>query len=405
MKRRIVVTGLGVVSALGTDRVAFWEGLQAGHSGIGPIDRVDLSNFRFQHAAQARSYNPEDHFTPKELRPLDRFSQFAVVAAREAVEDAGLGEEVRRRTGVITGACTPGQDTLDDDVFGPLYKEGRSRVAPLTIPRAMGSANTSAITMDLGLHGPAFTISSACSSASHAIGQALWMLRNGLADAAVAGGSEAPLSYANLRAWEALRVVSTDTCRPFSMNRSGMVLGEGAAMMVLEPLDAAHARGATIYGELLGVGMSADAGHLTAPSVGGAVAAMQAALADAEVNADEVGYVNAHGTGTQVNDPIEAEAIRTVLGAHGAEVAVSSTKSMHGHALGAAGALEAAATLLALRDGVLPPTANFTELAPDCAPLNVVANEARAAQVDVALSNSFAFGGLNAVLAFRRWPA
>jgi nodulation protein E len=189
------------------------------------------------------------------------------------------------------------------------------------------------------------------------------------------------------------------------MNRSGMVLGEGAAMMVLEPLDAAHARGATIYGELLGVGMSADAGHLTAPSVGGAVAAMQAALADAEVNADEVGYVNAHGTGTQVNDPIEAEAIRTVLGAHGAEVAVSSTKSMHGHALGAAGALEAAATLLALRDGVLPPTANFTELAPDCAPLNVVANEARAAQVDVALSNSFAFGGLNAVLAFRRWTA
>lgn len=400
--RRVVVTGIGVVSALGATREAFWDGLVNGRSGIGPIDRVDLSDFRFQNAAQAREYRVEDHFDKRDLRQLDRFSQFAVVAAREAVAEAGLDETTRNRTAVIMGACTPGQDTLDNDVFRSLYQDGRKRLAPLTIPKAMGNANTSAVTMDLGLRGPAFTISSACSSSNHAIGQALWMLRNGLADAAVAGGSEAPMSYANLRAWEALRVVSPDTCRPFSEDRSGMVLGEGAAMLVLEDREAALARGATIYGEIAGVGMSADAGHLTSPSVEGASAAMQAALTDAQLNAEEVGYVNAHGTATAVNDPMEAEALRSVLGNALATTPLSSTKSMHGHTLGAAGALEAAATVLALHHGILPPTANFTSLDPACAPLNVIANEAREVQVEAALSNSFAFGGLNAVLAFRR---
>ena len=401
---RVVVTGVGVVSAVGADRASFWDALTAGRSGIGPIDRVDLSDFRFQNAAQARDYRPEDHFESRDLRPLDRFSQLAVVAAREAVADAGLDGDVRDRTAVVTGACTPGQDTLDDDLFGPLYRDGLTRVAPLTIPRAMGNANTSAVTMDLGLHGPAFTVSSACSSASHAVGQALWMLRNGLADAAVAGGSEAPLSYGLLRAWEALRVVSPDTCRPFSVDRSGMVLGEGAAMLVLEPLDAARARGATVYAEVAGVGMSADAGHLTSPSVDGAAAAMRAALADARMEPAELGYVNAHGTATPVNDPMEAEALRAVLGDRLADVPVSSTKSMHGHTLGAAGAIEAAATLLALHHGVLPPTANFTALDPACAPLDVIAGEARETPARAALSNSFAFGGLNAVLAFRSAP-
>lgn len=402
---RVAVTGLGVVSALGVDRAAFWEGLAAGRSGIGAIDRVDLSDFRFQHAAQAHAYRPEDHFEPRDLRPLDRFAQFAVVAAREAVADAGLDGPVRDRTAVIAGVSTPGQDTLDGEVFTPLYKEGRTRIPPLSIPKAMANGNTSAVTMDLGLRGPAFTVSSACSSASHAIGQGLWMLRNGVADAAVVGGSEAPMSYANLRGWEALRVVSPDTCRPFSVDRDGMTIGEGAAMLVLEPLDAARARGATIYAELAGVGMSSDAGHLTTPSAEGASAAVRAALADARMDPSEVGYVNAHGTATQINDPMEAEALRTVLGDRLADVPVSSTKSMHGHTLGAAGAVEAAATVLALYHGVLPPTANFTTLDPACAPLDVVANEAREVQVEAALSNSFAFGGLNAVLAFRRADA
>ena len=401
----MAVTGIGVVSSLGLGRASFWDGLAAGRSGIGPIDRVDLSDFRFPHAAQAHGYRSEDHFEARELRPLDRFSQFAVVAAREAVADAGLDGPVRDRTAVVAGVSTPGQDTQDTEIFTPLYKEGRGRLPPLSIPKAMANANTSAVTMDLGLRGPAFTVSSACSSASHAIGQALWMLRNGVAEAAVAGGSEAPLSYANLRAWEALRVVSPDTCRPFSADRSGMVLGEGAAMLVLEPLEAARARGATVYAELAGVGMSADAGHLTTPSVEGASAAIRAALADARLDPGEVGYVNAHGTATQINDPMEAEALRAVLGDRLARVPVSSTKSMHGHTLGAAGAVEAAATVLALHHGVLPPTANFTELDPACAPLDVVANEARETQAEAALSNSFAFGGLNAVLAFRRAEA
>ena len=399
---RVAVTGIGVVSALGADRAQFWDALAAGRSGIGPVDRVDLGEFRFQHAAQARGYRPEDHFEAKELRPLDRFSQLAVVAAREAVAEAGIAwtDALRARTAVIAGSCTPGQDTLNDG-YHRLYAEGRTRIDPLTIPRVMGNGGASAITMDLGFRGPSFAISSACSSATHAIGQALAMLRSGLADVAVAGGSEAPLSTGNLRAWEALRVVSPDTCRPFSADRSGMIVGEGASFLVMEPLEAARARGATVYGEVAGVGMSADAGHLTSPSAEGAAAAVRAALDDAGLDAGEVGYVNAHGTGTPANDPMEADALRMVLGDRLADVPVSSTKSMHGHTLGAAGAVEAAATLLALHYGVLPPTANFTSLDPACAPLDVV-TDARDVQVEAALSNSFAFGGLNAVLAFRR---
>ena len=399
---RVAVTGIGVVSALGADRAQFWDALANGRSGIGPVDRVDLRDFRFQHAAQARGYHAEDHFEAKELRPLDRFSQLAVVAAREAVAEAGIAwtDALRARTAVIAGSCTPGQDTLNDG-YHRLYAEGRTRIDPLTIPRVMGNGGASAITMDLGFRGPSFAISSACSSATHAIGQALAMLRSGLADVAVAGGSEAPLSTGNLRAWEALRVVSPDTCRPFSVDRSGMIVGEGASFLVMEPLEAARARGATVYGEVAGVGMSADAGHLTSPSAEGAAAAVRAALDDAGLDAGEVGYVNAHGTGTPANDPMEADALRMVLGDRLADVPVSSTKSMHGHTLGAAGAVEAAATLLALHYGVLPPTANFTSLDPACAPLDVV-TDARETQVEAALSNSFAFGGLNAVLAFRR---
>ena len=403
---RVAVTGIGVVSALGPDRPSFWDALVAGRSGIGPVDRVDLSEFRFHNAAQARDYDPADHFEKKELRPLDRFSQFAVVAAREAVADAGIEwtDALRGRTAVVAGSCTPGQDTLNDGYYR-LYGEGRTRLDPLTIPRVMGNGGASAITMDLGFRGPSFAISSACSSATHAIGQSLAMLRSGLVDVAVAGGSEAPLSTGNLRAWESLRVVSPDTCRPFSADRSGMIVGEGGAFLVMEPLDAARARGATIYGEVAGVGMSADAGHLTSPSADGAAAAVRAALADARMDAGEVGHVNAHGTGTPANDPMEADALRQALGDRLAAVPVTSTKSVHGHTLGAAGAVEAVAALLALHHGVLPPTAHFTELDPACAPLDVVANEAREVQVEAALSNSFAFGGLNAVLAFRRVPA
>jgi nodulation protein E len=299
----------------------------------------------------------------------------------------------------VTGSCVGGQ-TSEDEAFVRLYRENRPRVHPLSVPRIMANSGASLVSMDLGIQGPGFTLSTACSSANHALGQALWMIRAGLIDRAVAGGGEAPFSFGNLVAWNAMRVVSRDTCRPFSADRSGMILGEGAAMLVLEEAGAARARGARIYAELAGCGMSCDAHHITQPSETGPRRAMSAALADAGLELEQIGYINAHGTATRANDATETAAIRGVFGAHADRLPVSSTKSMHGHALGAAGALEAAATVLAISEGLLPPTANFTDADPEC-DLDVVPNKARAASVEAALSNSFAFGGLNAVLAFR----
>jgi nodulation protein E len=274
-------------------------------------------------------------------------------------------------------------------------------VSPVTIPRVMGNAGASRISLEFGITGPVFTISSACSSSNHAIGQAFWMVRSGAVDVALAGGSEAPFSLGFLKSWEAMRVVAPDTCRPFSLDRRGLILGEGAAMLVLEPLEAARARGAQVWGEIAGFGMSSDAHHLTQPLAEGAARAMRAALVDSGAPPEAIGYINAHGTGTSANDATETEAIRAVFCAHADRLMVSSTKSMHGHALGAAGALEAAATLAALRGGIIPPTANFTAPDPAC-DLDVVPNHSRPAEVEWAMSNSFAFGGLNAVLVFRR---
>jgi nodulation protein E len=268
----------------------------------------------------------------------------------------------------------------------------------------MANAAASQISMEMGLTGPAFTISTACSSSNHAFAQALALLRSGMADAAIAGGSEAPFSFGLLKAWEAMRVVAPDTCRPFCRDRKGMILGEGGGMLMLEPLDAAKARGARIYAELAGAGMSADAHHLTQPTIEGPARAMRIALSDACLAPDEIGYINAHGTGTPGNDPAETRAIREVFGAAADRIPISSTKSMHGHGLGAAGAIEAVATILAMREGLLPPTANFTEADPAC-DLDYIPNTARAAKVGATLSNSFAFGGLNAVIAFRASPA
>jgi nodulation protein E len=402
MTHRVVITGRGVVSPLGNGVGAFWTSLREGRPGITPIEGIEGAPFRFPNGAQAKGFVAEEHFERKQLSMFDRFAQFAVVAAREAVAEAGIEwtPELRRRTGIVTGSCTGGQ-TSEDVAYADLCR-GRGRVPSTTVPRVMANAGASGISMDLGITGPAFTLATACSSSNHAIGQAFWMVRNGVAPMAIAGGSEAPFTYLSCKSWEALRVVAGDTCRPFSRNRGGMILGEGGAMLLLETLESAHARGAQIHGELAGFGMSSDAHDLTSPSSDGAAAAIEAALRDGGIAVEEVGYVNAHGTGTLVNDPMEVAAIRAVFGRHTERLAVSSTKSMHGHALGASGALEAVATLLALEHGILPPTANFTEPDPAC-DVDVVPNEARAAQVHVALSNSFAFGGLNAVLAFRRW--
>jgi nodulation protein E len=401
-RRRVVVTGVGVISALGRNASEFRQALECGRCGIGPIRQTDVSSLRFQNGAEVHDYDPAVYFQGKETDFLDRFAQFAVIAAREAVTDARIEwtSELRERSAIVTGSCVGGK-TTEDDGYVNLYLERKPRVNPLTIPRAMGNAGASHISIETGICGPTYTVSTACSSANHAVGQAFWMVRDGMVELALAGGSEAPFALGNLKAWEAMRVVAPDTCRPFSKNRRGMILGEGGAMLVLEPLEAALARGAAIYAEIVGFGMSSDAHHLTQPSVEGPARAMLGALRDGGIAPEQVGYINAHGTGTPVNDPTECRAIRLALGAHAERVAISSTKSMHGHTLGAAGAIEAVATALTLRDGLIPPTANYQEPDPQC-DLDIVTGAPRQAELECALSSSFAFGGLNAVLAFRR---
>lgn len=398
--RRVVVTGAGVVSALGNTAGEFWAALLSGQDGFAPIAAVDCSTMRFTNGGEARTFDPLAHFTEKQLLLLDRFAQFAVVAAREAVRDSGI-RLPSDRTAIVTGSCVGGQNSMDEE-FVAVYRKGLSRVNPLMIPRVMANGGASHISMEFGLTGPAFTVSTACSSSSHAIGQALWLLRAGAADVAIAGGSESVFSYGLLRAWEAMRVVSPDTCRPFSKDRRGLILGEGGAMLVLEMLDAAKARGARIYAELAGFGMTADAHHITQPSAIGAAQAMRLALADGGIPADTVGHINAHGTGTAANDVTETQAIKCVFRDHARGISLTSTKSMHGHALGASGAMEAIATVQAMSSGIVPPTANFIARDPDC-DLDVVL-EAREQPLRAALSNSFAFGGLNAALAFRSAP-
>jgi nodulation protein E len=399
---RVAVTGLGAICAIGANTAEVWESLQAGRSGIGPLTIADATRLRFANVAEVHGYDPGNHFTPAQVDHMDRFAQFALIAAREAARDAGIvwTDELRERGAIVTGSGIGGQGTQDQG-FVDVYLNGRNRVHPLTIPRTMPNAGASHISMEFGITGPAFTLSTACSSSNHALGVALQLIRGGGVDIAFAGGSEAPLSFGMLKAWEAMRVIALDTCRPFSKDRRGIILGEGAGMLVLEPLDAARARGAYIYAELAGAGMSADAYHITQPASAGPVRAIRAALQDAGLQPEQIGYINAHGTGTIGNDVTETRAIREVFGAAAEKLPVSSTKSMHGHALGAAGAIEAVATLLAMKHGILPPTANYNERDPEC-DLDYVPNTARPARVEAALSNSFAFGGLNAVIAFRK---
>jgi len=401
MHRRVAVTGLGVISAIGKNVPSFWESLCLGRPGIKEMELVDRSDFRFKMGAEITDYDPLQWFDGRETEMLDRFAQFALIAAGQAVAQSSIPwtPELRARTAIVTGTSTGGQKSADDGFYEFYYKRNK-RVNPLSVPRIMANAGASHISMRYGIHGPAWTVSTACSSSNHAIGQAFWMVRSGAVDCAIAGGSEAVFHFGFLKTWEAMRVVSTDTCRPFSLDRKGLILGEGGAMLVLEPLDSALARGAPILAELAGFGMSADAHHITHPSAEGAAIAMRAALADAQCKEEEIGYINAHGTGTAINDPTETMAIREVFGSHADRLAVSSTKSMHGHTLGAAGAIESVATILALKNGILPPTANYTTPDPQC-DLDVVPNVAREAKVAAALSNSFAFGGLNAVLLFR----
>ncbi len=403
-RERVVVTGLGAVSPIGHTADAYWQSLRQGVSGLGPITLVASPDELLQKvAAEVKGFDPLKHFEDRQLSTIDRVSQFGVVAAREAIAQAGLVFDMglSTRTACIIGSGVGGQTTLDDN-FRRIYRENKTRVFPLTIPKLMVNAPASQISMFCGLRGPAFVVASACASATHAIGLAFHMLRAGQVDCAVTGGTEACITFGTMRGWEAMRVMAPDTCRPFSIDRKGMVIGEGAAVLVLEPLTRARARGAEILGEIVGFGMSADAADITAPDLGGMTRAIEGALADANLAPTDIQYINAHGTGTAANDETETKALHQVFGGHAGKLAVSSTKSMVGHALGAAGALEMVATVMAVRNGVVPPTIGYLGPDPAC-DLDYVPNEARPLAIDAALSNSFAFGGLNAVLAIKKF--
>ena len=401
-RRRVVITGQGVVSSLGLDAQAHVHALREGKCGISPIELIPTDNLTIGIAAEAKAFKADDHFTRSEIALRDRVTQMATVAAKEAIAQSGASFEgaIGERTATILGTSMGGQHTQDDN-YRLVYGEGKTRVHPFLVPRLMANAPVSWVSMDNGLKGPAYSISTACASSNHAIGQAFHLIRSGGADAAVTGGAESGLTWGVLKGWEGLRVMSKTACRPFSKNRDGMVQGEGAAILVLEELEAAKARGADILGEIVGFGSSADAGDIVQPSLDGATRAMRAALSDGAVNPEQVAYVNAHGTATAMNDRTECAALRDVFGAHADALAVSSTKSAHGHCIGAAGALEMVAALSALQ-GIVPPTIGYEEPDPDC-DLNVVPNTAQERMVDYAMSNSFAFGGLNAVVVIKRW--
>jgi nodulation protein E len=392
------VTGLGVVSAIGNDRNTFWESLTRGRHGFGEITLADTSDVQYRIGAEVRGLDLPSFFDSSSRELLDRFAMLFLLAAREAIADSGLEAGDLREAAIVTGSSLGGQST-EDELFRALYQEGRRRITPFAVPRTMANAGASHLSMEIGCEGPGLTLSTACASSAHAIGLAFWMVSQGVVERAIAGGSEAPFSRGHLKAWDGLRAIAPDLPRPFSLGRKGMVLGEGGGAIVLESLESAKTRGAHVRALATGFGMSSDAGHITKPSSRGAARAMKAALDDGGIEEGLVDYINAHGTGTTLNDVAECQAIAEVFGDRASRIPVSSTKSMHGHGLGASGALEAAATILTIENAVIPPTANFLAPDPEC-PVDCVPNEAREVAARVALSSSFAFGGLNAVLAF-----
>nr|AFJ42524.1 NodE [Mesorhizobium plurifarium] len=401
MERRVVITGIGGLCGLGTDAASIWRAMHEGRSAIGPLVNSELHELEGIIGAEIKAL-PQHDVARKQLVSMDRFSLLAVIAAREAMRQAGLSEDAGNayRFGATVGVGICGWNSIEENYRAILLK-GAPRAALLTAPKVMPSAAAGHVSMSLGLRGPVFGVTSACASANHAIASAVDQIRLGRADVMVSGGSDAPLIWGVLKSWEALRVLAPDTCRPFSADRKGVVLGEGAGMAVLESYEHATARGATVLAEIAGVGLSADAFDIAAPAVEGPEAAMRACLSDAGLNAEEVDYLNAHGTGTRANDETETAAIKRVFGDHAYSMSVSSTKSVHAHCLGAASALEMIACVMAIQEGIVPPTANYREPDPAC-DLDITPNVPRERKVRVAMSNAFAMGGTNAVLAFSK---
>ncbi len=400
--RRVVITGAGTVNALARDVPGTLAAMREGRCGITELDFRDKDRLGIRIGGQVHGWDPEAHFNRQQIVLYDKFTQFTMIAAKQAVAQSGLDFSGRLglEAGVVLGTAGGGVNTWDDN-YRAVYEEGKNRVHPFVIPKLMNNAAASHLSMEFGLRGPTFSVSTACASSNHAMGLAFQMVRAGAARAMLTGGSEAMLCFGGIKAWEGLRVMSKTACRPFSANRDGMVQGEGAAVFVFEEYEQARARGAVILAEVAGFAMTSDAGDIVMPQAAGAERAITGALRDAGLNPEDVGYINAHGTGTAANDKTECAAVAHAFGHHADRLMISSTKSMHGHLIGGTGAVELLACLMALNDGVIAPTIGYEEPDPECA-LDVVPNVAREARVDAVLSNAFAFGGLNAVIALRR---
>ena len=400
--KRVVITGAGTINALGHSVADTMEAMREGRCGIGELEMRDVDRLSIRIGGQVTGFEAEGEFNRQQIALYDRFTQFTLHAAKEALAQSGLEfhGELAAQAGVVLGTAGGGVSTWDEN-YRTVYEEGKNRVHPFVVPKLMNNAAASHVSMTYNLKGPSFTVSTACASSNHAMAQAFQMVRHGMSTAMVTGGSESMLCFGGVKAWEGLRVMSKDACRPFSANRNGMVQGEGAGIFVFEEMEHAKARGAEILAEVVGFAMTSDAADIVMPSKQGAARAITGAMADARINPGEVGYINAHGTGTAANDKTECAAVADAFGQHADNLMISSTKSMHGHLIGGTGAVELLACIMALRDGVIAPTIGYEEPDPECA-LDVVPNEAREARVEVALSNAFAFGGLNAVLALRR---
>jgi 3-oxoacyl-[acyl-carrier-protein] synthase II len=411
VKRRVVITGLGVVTPIGSNVATFWENLKNGKSGISLIDFFDTTDYATKFAGIVRDFNPEEYIDKKELRRLDRFVQFAIGAAKQAVDDANLQitEENAERIGVYIGSGIGGISTLLEN-YRVLQEKGPRRVSPFMIPMMIANMASGQVSIFLGAQGPNSSPISACATGTNAIGDAFKMIERGAADAMIAGGAEAAICELSIAGFSNAKALSTrndapeKASRPFDLNRDGFVMGEGAGIVVLESLEHALARGARIYAEIVGYGMSGDAYHITAPAPEGrgAYRAMRDALLDANLSPEDVDYINAHGTSTDLNDKFETMAIKKAFGDHAYRLAISSNKSMIGHLLGAAGGVEAIATVKTIEEGVIPPTINYETPDPDC-DLDYVPNVARQADVRVAMSNSLGFGGHNATIVLKKY--
>lgn len=400
--KRVVITGAGTINALAHDVPGTFAAFREGRCGITDLDIRDKDRLTIQIGGQVHNWDPEAHFNRQQIVLYDKFTQFTLLAGRQAVAQSGLNFDghLGYEAGVVLGTAAGGVNTWDDN-YRCVYEEGKNRVHPFVVPKLMNNAGASHLSMEFNLKGPTFTVSTACASSNHAMGLAFQMVRSRGARVMLTGGSESMLCFGGIKAWEGLRVMSKDACRPFSLTRNGMVQGEGAAVFVFEEYEHARARGAEILAEVVGFGMTSDAADIVMPNKQGAARAIAGALKDARLDPEGVGYVNAHGTGTAANDKTECAAVADVFGHHADRLMISSTKSMHGHLIGGTGAVELLACIMALKEGVIAPTIGYEEPDPECA-LDVVPNVAREARVDAVLSNAFAFGGLNAVLALRR---